>query len=123
MGGTYESFFLPEIVEKSKTDGYMVDLAAAIKKEVEVPVITAGRIATGTLAEEVITQGQADLIGLARVLWTDPEWPRKVKEGRESEILHCDSCDVCLTMVMQGEFAYCVQWPDEKQKTWEAKYV
>lgn len=123
MGGTYESFFLPEIVEKSKNDGYMVDLAAAIKKEVAVPVITAGRIATGALAEEVIARGQADLVGLARVLWTDPEWPEKVKEGRESEILHCDSCDVCLTMVMQGEFTYCVQWPDEKQKTWEAKYV
>jgi len=31
MGGTYESFFLPEIVEKSKQEGYMVALAAAIK--------------------------------------------------------------------------------------------
>ncbi len=30
MGGTYESFFLPDVVEKSKQDGYMVDLAAAI---------------------------------------------------------------------------------------------
>ncbi|UCD59146.1 MAG: NADH:flavin oxidoreductase, partial [Candidatus Hydrogenedentota bacterium] len=123
MGGTYESFFLPEIVEKSKKDGYMVDLAAAIKKEVEVPIITAGRIATGELAERVIAQGQADLVGLARVLWTDPQWPEKVKQGRESEIVHCDSCDVCLQMVMQGEFTYCVLWPDEKQRAWEAKFV
>jgi 2,4-dienoyl-CoA reductase (NADPH2) len=51
MGGTYESFFLPEIIERSKDKGYMVDLAAAVKKEVEVPVITAGRIDTGELAE------------------------------------------------------------------------
>jgi NADPH2 dehydrogenase len=123
MGGTYESFFMPDVVEKSKQDGYMVDLAATIKKQVDVPIITAGRIATGELAERVLSQGQADLVGLARVLWTDPEWPRKVKEGRETEILHCDSCDVCMQFVMQGEFVYCVQWPDEKQKTMEAKFA
>jgi 2,4-dienoyl-CoA reductase (NADPH2) len=122
MGGTYESFFLPEIVEKSKQDGYMVDLAAAIKKEVEVPIIAAGRIASGALAEKVIELEQADLIGLARVLWADPEWPEKVKRGKEREIVHCDSCDVCLQMVMQGEFTYCVQWPEEKQREWEAKF-
>jgi 2,4-dienoyl-CoA reductase (NADPH2) len=123
MGGTYESFFLPDVAEKSKQDGYMVDLAEAIKKKVEAPVITAGRIATGDLAERIIADGQADLIGLARVLWTDPEWPAKVGEGREDEIIHCDSCDVCMQMVMQGEFVYCMQWPEEKHNELHAKYV
>jgi 2,4-dienoyl-CoA reductase (NADPH2) len=122
MGGTYESFFMPDVVEKSKHDGYMVDLAAAIKKEVDVPVITAGRIATGSLADRVIELEQADLVGLARVLWTDPEWPEKVKQGKEDKIIHCDSCDVCLQMVMQGEFVYCVQWPDDKRQELEAKF-
>jgi len=122
MGGTYESFFLPEIVEKSKQDGYMVELAAAVKQAVEVPIIAAGRIATGTLAERVVAQGQADLIGLARVLWADPEWPEKVRQQRESEIVHCDSCDICLQAIMQGEFAYCVQWPEEKREALEAKH-
>lgn len=122
MGGTYESFFLPEIVAKSKEDGYMVDLAAAVKSEVEVPVIAAGRISTGTLAERVIELEQADLVGLARVLWADPQWPDKVSRGRENEIVPCDSCDVCLQMVMQGEFTYCVQWPDEKRQELETKF-
>lgn len=123
MGGTYESFFLPEIVEKSKEKGYMVDLAAAIKKEVNVPIITAGRIDTGALAEEVIDSGQADLIGMARVLWTDPEWPEKVKQGRESEILHCDpECDTCMQLVMKGKPAFCVRWPHEKMRAWKDKF-
>jgi 2,4-dienoyl-CoA reductase (NADPH2) len=78
MGGTYESFFLPHIVEKSKQEGYMLDLAAAIKAEVDVPVAAAGRLASGAGAEEALKAGQADLIGLARVLWADPQWPRKV---------------------------------------------
>ena len=68
MGGTYESFFLPEIIEKSKQAGYMVDLAAAIKGQAKVPVITAGHIATGALAEKILEQGRGDLIWLARVL-------------------------------------------------------
>jgi hypothetical protein len=44
MGGTYESFFLPETVVQSKGEGYMVDLAAAIKEVAAVPVIAAVRI-------------------------------------------------------------------------------
>jgi len=123
MGGTYESFFLPEIVEKSKQDSYMVDLAAAIKALVDVPVITAGRIAKGELAEEILVQEKADLIGLARVLWADPAWPQKVREGRESEIIPCDSdCDTCMQMVMRGNPAFCVHWPVEKMRAWKAKF-
>ncbi|MDD3580276.1 MAG: NADH:flavin oxidoreductase [Desulfobacca sp.] len=124
MGGTYESFFLPQIVEKSKQAGYMVDLAAAIKGQVKVPVITAGRIATGALAEEILERGRADLIGLARVLWADPDWPRKVQQARESEIIHCDpGCDTCMQMVMRGKPAFCVRWPVEKMRTWKTKFL
>jgi 2,4-dienoyl-CoA reductase (NADPH2) len=121
MGGTYESFFLPEIVEKSKQDGYMIDLATTIKKEVSVPIITAGRIATGRLAEDAISGKKTDLVGLARVLWTDPDWPRKVREGRENEIIRCDSCDTCMQMVVQQKPAMCPHWPPEKRKEWREK--
>jgi 2,4-dienoyl-CoA reductase (NADPH2) len=124
MGGTYESFFLPEIIEKSKHKGYMVDLAAAIKKEVNVPIVTAGRIDTGELAEGIIAKGQADLIGLARVLWADPQWPQKVKQGREDEILHCDpACDTCMQLVIKGKPAFCVRWPHDKMRTWKEKFL
>ena len=42
MGGTYESFFLPEIMKKAKRVGYMVSLATAVKKNVGIPVIGSG---------------------------------------------------------------------------------
>jgi NADPH2 dehydrogenase len=123
MGGTYESFPLPEIVRKSRTPGYMVDLASAIKKEVDVPVITAGRIATGSLAEGILAEGKADLIGLARVLWADPEWPTKVRDGKEGDIVHCNprGDDTCTKLVMKGKPAFCVQWPREKIERWKEK--
>lgn len=123
MGGTYESFSLPQIVERSKKEGYMLDLAAAVKSQVKVPVIGAGRLATGAVAEKAIAEGQVDLIGLARVLWADPEWPQKVRTGREAEIVHCNpQCgDACMQMVKKGRPALCVQWPPEKMKAWKAK--
>jgi NADPH2 dehydrogenase len=121
MGGTYESFRLPEIVEQSSKPGYMVDLAAAIKREVDVPVITAGLIVTRELAEGIIGKGKADLIGLARVLRTDPEWPQKVMQGREDQILQCDACNACMKILMKGKPAVCVRWPIEKQRTWREK--
>jgi 2,4-dienoyl-CoA reductase (NADPH2) len=125
MGGTYESFFLPAIKEKSQQPGYMLDLAAAVKRQVSVPVVAAGRIESGAVAEEALARGQADLIGLARVLWADPQWPIKVANGRENEIIHCDpTCDdACVQMVMKGRPAFCVQWPAEKIKAWKQKYV
>jgi 2,4-dienoyl-CoA reductase (NADPH2) len=125
MGGTYESFMLPDVLEKSKEQGYMVDLAAAIKNEVHVPVIAAGRIDDGALAEEIIAGGKADLIGLARVLWADPQWPVKVKEGREHEIVRCnpDGDNTCMKLVMKGKPAFCVQWSKDKLKEWKAKFV
>ena len=123
MGGTYESFFLPDVTQASRKDGYMVDLAAAVKKAVKVPVIAAGRISNGAFAESVIKEGKADLIGLARVLWADPEWPSKVKEGRDDDIIHCASeCDdTCTKLVTKGKLAFCVRWNHQKLQEWKEK--
>jgi len=125
MGGTYESFALPEVVEKSKKPGYMLDLAAAIRSSVDVPVIAAGRLGHADVAEQALAAGQTDLIGLARGLWADPQWPRKVQTGREADIIACDpDCgDACMQMVMKGHPAFCVRWPPEKMKAWKAKFV
>ena len=127
MGGTYESFLLPDILEKSRQKGYMLDLAAEIRAKVDVPVIAAGRFATGAFADQAISDGKTDLIGLARVLWADPKWPTKVRDGREADIIHCDPDCVdggaCMQMVMKGRPAFCVAWPAEKMKAWKAKFV
>jgi 2,4-dienoyl-CoA reductase (NADPH2) len=88
-------------------------------------VVVAGRFSSGKVAEAAIAEGKTDLIGLARVLWADPEWPRKVAAGREAAIVHCDpDCpDACMHMVMKGRPAYCTQWPPEKVKQWKKKFL
>ena len=116
MGGTYESFYLPEVVKKSKKPGYMAALAKAVKKEVNVPVIAAGRISTPARAESLLKTRQTDLIGLARVLWVDPQWPQKARRGQAQSILNCSpKCDACMQLVMQGQPAFCPRWPKDKR--------
>ena len=73
----------------------MVYLAAAVKQAVSIPVMTANRIVTPQLAEEILEQNKADLIGICRGLIADPEWPRKAREGREDEIRYCIACMYC----------------------------
>jgi 2,4-dienoyl-CoA reductase (NADPH2) len=116
MGGTYESFFRPEIVAKSRKPGYMVPLAAGLKKRVQIPVIAAGRISTPGLAERILQEEKADLIGLARMLWADPQWPRKAAAGEDRSIVRCSpNCDACFALVMQGKPAFCTRWDQEKR--------
>ncbi|MDY6792092.1 MAG: NADH:flavin oxidoreductase [Thermodesulfobacteriota bacterium] len=121
MGGTYESFFLPDIISKSRENGYMVDLSAAVKNKVHIPVIAAGRIATGSLAESILEEKKADLIGLARVLWADPQWPEKIMQGKENDIVHYDpGCgDTCMKLVMKRKPAFCVRWNHDKLVKWK----
>ncbi len=114
MGGTYESFFLPEVLRRSQRPGYMVSLAAAVKKQVTVPVITAGRISTPARAESILKTGKADLVGLARPLWVDPLWPVKARRGQERSIVHCSpKCNACMELVMRGKPAFCPRWSRE----------
>lgn len=120
--GTYESFFLPEVVERSARPAYMADLAAGVKRAVSVPVIAAGRIATPGLAERILAGSQADIVGLARVILADPEWVRKTVEGRESDIVQCQpGCDACMSQVMQGKSVICAAWPAEKKALAKAR--
>ena len=94
----------------------MAGLAGAIKKETGVAIITAGRISTPARAESILKDKKADLIGLARMLWVDPEWPMKARKGNNRSILKCSpKCNACMQLVMQGKPAYCPKWRKEKR--------
>ncbi len=77
--------------------------AAAIKQVVKIPVIGVGKINSPSLAERILKEGQADLIGLGRPLIADPEWPKKVFEGREREIRRCIYCNRCTRIMYRRQ--------------------
>jgi 2,4-dienoyl-CoA reductase-like NADH-dependent reductase (Old Yellow Enzyme family)/thioredoxin reductase len=72
--------------------GCFVYLAAGVKEAVSLPVICHGRINDPVQAEQILADNQADLIGVARALISDPEWPNKAREGRTDEIRKCIAC-------------------------------
>jgi len=70
-----------------------VYLCAAIKEAVSIPVFTNGRINDPVLAEKILADYQADMIGITRGLIADPEFPNKAREGRVEEIRKCIGCN------------------------------
>ncbi|MFQ5925137.1 MAG: FAD-dependent oxidoreductase [Dehalococcoidia bacterium] len=87
--------------------GAFVYIAEEIKKVVAIPVVAAYRINDPILAEEILAQGRADLIGMARPLIADPELPHKAREGRFDDIRPCIACGHCLDSVLGGDPMEC----------------
>ncbi|MEY4654368.1 MAG: hypothetical protein RI884_2949 [Pseudomonadota bacterium] len=55
--------------------GYQVPFAQQVRQAVSIPVATVGLITTPRQAEDILVQGQADLVALARAFLLDPRWP------------------------------------------------
>ena len=97
-------------------DGVQVYLAEGVREAIriagyEVPVVCAGKIRMPDLAEEILEQGKADIIGMARTLLADPDWPVKAREGREDEIVKCAACGYCSEADERYETVICIEWP------------
>jgi len=73
--------------------GLLIPYAAAIKETLKrIPVFCVGSITTPELAEKILAEGQADMIGMCRALIADPELPNKAREGRLADIRGCIRC-------------------------------
>lgn len=66
--------------------GYMVPLAAAVKRAVSVPVIAVGRLHYPELANRVIAEGHADLVAIGSQLLAQPDWPRRAAAALGQEM-------------------------------------
>ena len=73
----------------SYEQGHLKGLAKAIKEVVNIPVLLSSKIGDPFVANQILQRGQADFIGLGRSLLADPEWPKKVAEGRFDDIRPC----------------------------------
>jgi 2,4-dienoyl-CoA reductase-like NADH-dependent reductase (Old Yellow Enzyme family)/nucleotide-binding universal stress UspA family protein len=114
-GGTYESSLDQMPHEESQGHRSSVDLAQEIKKVTHLPVIASGGIKTPTLAETILKEKKADLVGLARSLFADPLWPQKAHNGQENAIVLCKDCRTCFKSVVADKPAFCLQWDRTRQ--------
>lgn len=92
--------------------GFTLHLSQGIKEAVKIPVFANNRINTPQLAEEILSSGKADMVGLVRALICDPRFPQKAKEGRPEEIILCVSDNQgCIGRVNQAKTIGCIQNP------------
>lgn len=99
-------------------DGANVYLAEGIRKALRkagytVPVIAAGKIPMPALAEEILQEGKADLIGLGRPLLCDPDWVNKANNGKLEDIVQCVYCNHCAEVNDRMVLTNCIQWPKD----------
>ncbi|MDQ1706825.1 MAG: dimethylglycine catabolism [Pyrinomonadaceae bacterium] len=95
--------------------GRSVPLVAAVKRAVnaagfKTPIVAAGGITTFAQAEAILTEGQADIAGLARQALADPDWFIKVKLGRGDEIRRCNYTNYCEALDQAHRPVTCKLW-------------
>ena len=82
------------------------------------PVIASNRINTPEVAEQVLADGSADMVSMARPLLADPAFVRKAMAGRADEINTCIGCNqACLDHVFKNQLTSCLVNPRACRET------
>lgn len=94
-----------------------------VKEAVNIPVSASNRINMPSVAEEILSRGDADMVSMARPLLADPDWVAKAVANREQEINTCIACNqACLDHTFQLRLSSCLVNPQACHET-ELVYV
>lgn len=92
---TYSDYFLMPGMAHTMAfpSGYQLAINEPIAAAVSVPRLVTGRYRTLEEAEQVLREGQADMVSLVRAQIADPELVRKTREGRVEDVRPCIACN------------------------------
>ncbi|MBT8110974.1 MAG: NADPH-dependent 2,4-dienoyl-CoA reductase [Gammaproteobacteria bacterium] len=83
-----------------------------MKREVNIPLITSNRINLPATAEQILADGCADMVSMARPMLADSEFVKKAREGRADEINVCIACNqACLDHTFSNKMSSCLVNP------------
>ena len=83
-----------------------------MKEEISIPLITSNRINMPDTAEKILSDGDADMVSMARPFLADPEWVNKAAAEKADEINTCIGCNqACLDHVFEQKVASCLVNP------------
>ncbi|WP_375538012.1 FAD-dependent oxidoreductase [Aquipseudomonas alcaligenes] len=98
-------------------------VTAKLRGEVSIPLCTTNRINTPEVAEQVLAEGDADMVSMARPFLADPEFVNKAAAGRADEINTCIGCNqACLDHTFGGKLTSCLVNPRACHET-ELNYI
>lgn len=87
-------------------------LTGRLRGAVGIPVITSNRINTPDVGEELLANGVADMVSMARPFLADPDFVAKAATGRAKEIAPCIACNqACLDHTFSGKLTSCLVNP------------
>lgn len=80
--------------------------------KVKVPLVTTNRINMPAVAENILQEGCADMVSMARPMLADPELVNKAAAGKTDEINTCIACNqACLDHIFANKLASCLVNP------------
>ncbi|UWS07390.1 NADPH-dependent 2,4-dienoyl-CoA reductase [Phaeobacter inhibens] len=80
--------------------------------KVGIPVITSNRINTPEVAEQVLSEGCADMVSMARPMLADADFVAKAADGKADQIAPCIACNqACLDHTFSGKLTSCLVNP------------
>ena len=80
--------------------------------EVSIPIITSNRINMPDVAENVLADGCADMVSMARPFLADPDFVAKAAAGQAATIAPCIACNqACLDHTFSGKLTSCLVNP------------
>lgn len=77
------------------------------------PIVVAGGIHSFEQAESILLRGDGDFIGAARQSLADPDWFKKLREGRGDSIRRCLYTNYCEGLDQKHKVVTCQQWDRE----------
>jgi len=94
-----------------------------LMKEINIPLCTTNRINTPEVGDDIIANGQADMVSMARPFLADADFVNKAAEGRADEINTCIGCNqACLDHTFSMKLTSCLVNPRACHET-ELVYV
>lgn len=97
--------------------------SAKLKQAVSIPVCASNRINTPEIAENILANGEADMVSMARPFLADPFFVAKAEAGKGDEINTCIACNqACLDHTFQMKRASCLVNPRACHET-ELRYL
>ncbi|WP_249582431.1 NADPH-dependent 2,4-dienoyl-CoA reductase [Pseudomonas viridiflava] len=98
-------------------------VTAKLRGSVNIPLITTNRINTPEVAERILSEGDADMVSMARPFLADPEFVNKAAAGQAELINTCIGCNqACLDHTFGGKLTSCLVNPRACHET-ELNYL
>ncbi|PXX08208.1 NADPH-dependent 2,4-dienoyl-CoA reductase [Mycolicibacterium moriokaense] len=108
---------VPTIVTSVPNSAF-VDISNAVAEHVNIPVVASNRINMPEAAEQILADGNVQLISMARPLLSDPDWVRKAEADAADEINTCIACNqACLDHAFVHKTVSCLLNPRAGHET------